>query len=209
MEKRIAICPGSFDPITKGHLDIIRRAANLFDEVIVLIMVNYTKTNTAFTAAERVEMARRVTADIPNVRVDYYAGLLADYARQQGACTLVKGLRAVTDFEYEFQMALTNKKLYPNLETLFLTTDIQYMYLSSSVVRQVASFGGDISEFVCPELLEDIQKRLAPASGRRWAKSENKKEPCGPSGTPRGSFSYSYKNHKLCLWTRRARALKR
>ena len=122
---RIAICPGSFDPITKGHLDIIRRAANLFDEVIILIMVNYTKTNTAFTAAERVEMARRVTADIPNVRVDYYAGLLADYARQQGACTLVKGLRAVTDFEYEFQMALTNKKLYPNLETLFLTTDIQ------------------------------------------------------------------------------------
>ena len=165
MEKRIAICPGSFDPITKGHLDIIRRAANLFDEVIVLIMVNYTKTNTAFTAAERVEMARRVTADIPNVRVDYYAGLLADYARQQGACTLVKGLRAVTDFEYEFQMALTNKKLYPNLETLFLTTDIQYMYLSSSVVRQVASFGGDISEFVCPEGLEDIQKRLAPAPG--------------------------------------------
>ena len=124
MEKRIAICPGSFDPITKGHLDIIRRAANLFDEVIVLIMVNYTKTNTAFTAAERVEMARRVTADIPNVRVDYYAGLLADYARQQGACTLVKGLRAVTDFEYEFQMALTNKKLYPNLETLFLTLSL-------------------------------------------------------------------------------------
>ena len=165
MEKRIAICPGSFDPITKGHLDIIRRAATLFDEVIVLITVNYTKANTAFTAAERVEMARRVTADIPNVRVDYYAGLLADYARQQGACTLVKGLRAVTDFEYEFQMALTNKKLYPNLETLFLTTDIQYMYLSSSVVRQVASFGGDISEFVCPELLEDIQKRLAPAPG--------------------------------------------
>ena len=156
MEKRIAICPGSFDPITKGHLDIIRRAANLFDEVIVLIMVNYTKTNTAFTPEERVEMARRVTADIPNVRVDYYAGLLADYARKQGACTLVKGLRAVTDFEYEFQMALTNKKLCPNLETLFLTTDIQYMYLSSSVVRQVASFGGDISEFVCPELLEDI-----------------------------------------------------
>ena len=160
MEKRIAICPGSFDPLTKGHLDIIRRAANLFDEVIVLIMVNYTKTNTAFTAAERVEMARRVTADIPNVRVDYYAGLLADYARQQGACTLVKGLRAVTDFEYEFQMALTNKKLYPNLETLFLTTDIQYMYLSSSVVRQVASFGGDVTDFLPDGICKDIVERL-------------------------------------------------
>ena len=134
MEKRIAICPGSFDPITKGHLDIIRRAANLFDEVIVLIMVNYTKTNTAFTAAERVEMARRVTADIPNVRVDYYAGLLADYARQQGACTLVKGLRAVTDFEYEFQMALTNKKLYPNLETLF---PVSYTHLTLPTNREV------------------------------------------------------------------------
>ena len=162
MQKRIAICPGSFDPITKGHLDIIRRAAGLFDEVVVLIMVNYTKAATAFTAEERVDMARRVTRGIPNVRVDFYAGLLAEYAREAGACTLVKGLRAVTDFEYEFQMALTNKKLYPKLETLFLTTDIQHMYLSSSVVRQVASFGGDISEFVCPEVLQDIVARLAP-----------------------------------------------
>ena len=166
MPNRIAICPGSFDPITKGHVAIIRRAAGLFDEVIVLIMVNYTKANTAFSAAERVDMARRVTGGIPNVRVDFYAGLLADYARQQGACTLVKGLRAVTDFEYEFQMALTNKKLYPSLETLFMTTDIQHMYLSSSVVRQVASFGGDISEFVCPEILPDIVARLAPKPGQ-------------------------------------------
>lgn len=166
MPKRIAICPGSFDPITKGHLDIIQRAAGLFDEVIVLIMVNYTKANTVFNAEERVDMARRVTRGIPNVRVDFYAGLLADYARQQGACSLVKGLRAVTDFEYEFQMALTNKKLYPSLETLFLTTDIQHMYLSSSVVRQVASFGGDISEFVCPEVLPDIQARLCPKPGQ-------------------------------------------
>ena len=165
MEKRIAICPGSFDPITKGHLDIIRRAANLFDEVIVLIMVNYTKTNTAFTAAERVEMARRVTADIPNVRVDYYAGLLADYARQQGACTLVKGLRAVTDFEYEFQMALTNKMLLPYAETVFLTTSAQNMYLSSSIVKQVAQFGGDISEFVPRRLHKRIKERLGPRQG--------------------------------------------
>ena len=113
MEKRIAICPGSFDPITKGHLDIIRRASSLFDEVIVLILVNYAKSNTAFTPAERVELARRVTKDMPNVRVDFFGGLLADYASHVGACTLIKGLRAVSDFEYEFQMALTNKKLCP------------------------------------------------------------------------------------------------
>ena len=162
MEKRIAICPGSFDPITRGHLDIVERAASLFDEVIVLVMVNYSKTNTAFTGEERVEMARKVTAHLPNVTVDFYGGLLADYAREKGACTLVKGLRAVTDFEYEFQMALTNKKLYPKLETMFMATGVQYMYLSSSVVRQVASFGGDISEFVCPQILDEIVERLAP-----------------------------------------------
>ena len=160
MKKRIALCPGSFDPITKGHLDIIRRAAGLFDEVVVLIMVNFSKTNTTFTVDERVEMAQRVTRDLPNVRVDSYGGLLADYARSVGACAAVKGLRAVSDFEYEFQMALTNKKLYPELETLFLTTDIEYMYLSSSIVRQVAAFGGDISEFVCPEVRDEIIARL-------------------------------------------------
>lgn len=160
MNKRIAICPGSFDPITKGHLDIIQRSAKLFDEVIVLILVNPEKTATVFSAAERVEMARRVTAHLPNVRVDSDQCLLADYARRVGACTIVKGLRAVSDFEYEFQMALTNKKLNPELETLFLTTDIQYMYLSSSVVRQVASFGGDISEFVCPEICAAVAARL-------------------------------------------------
>lgn len=160
MEKRIAICPGSFDPITKGHLDIIQRASRLFDQVIVLIMVNPSKSSTAFTGEERVELARRVTKDLPNVTVDFYSGLLADYASKVGACTLIKGLRAVSDFEYEFQMALTNKKLCPTLETMFMTTDIRYMYLSSSMVREVARFGGDISEFVCPEILHDIQQRL-------------------------------------------------
>ena len=160
MQKRIAICPGSFDPITKGHLDIIRRAAGLFDEVVVLIMVNYTKAATAFTAEERVDMARRVTRGIPNVRVDFYAGLLADYAREAGACTLVKGLRAVTDFEYEFQMALTNKKLNPELETMFVITDPEYMYLSSSMVRQVASFGGDVTDFLPDGICKDIVERL-------------------------------------------------
>lgn len=161
MKKRIAICPGSFDPITKGHLNIIQRASQLFDEVIVLVMVNSSKSSTAFTGEERVELARRVTKDLPNVTVDYFSGLLAEYASKVEACTLIKGLRAVSDFEYEFQMALTNKKLCPTLETMFMTTDLQYMYLSSSMVREVARFGGDISEFVCPEILPDIQQRLS------------------------------------------------
>ena len=159
-KQRIALCPGSFDPITNGHLDIIRRAASLFDEVIVLVMINFSKTTTAFSVEERVDMARRATAEFPNVRVDSYDGLLADYARRVHACTVVKGLRAVSDFEYEFQMALTNKKLYPELETLFLTTGLQYMYISSSIVRQVAALGGDISEFVCPEIQQEILQRL-------------------------------------------------
>ena len=159
-KQRIALCPGSFDPITNGHLDIIRRAASLFDEVIVLVMINFSKTTTAFSVEERVDMARRATAEFPNVRVDSYDGLLADYARRVHACTVVKGLRAGSDFEYEFQMALTNKKLYPELETLFLTTGLQYMYLSSSIVRQVAALGGDISEFVCPEIQQEILQRL-------------------------------------------------
>ena len=106
-------------------------------------------------------MASRLTADLPNVRVEFFDGLLADYARKIGPCAVVKGLRAVSDFEYEFQMALTNKKLCPSMETMFMTTAIEYMYLSSSMVRQVASFGGDISAFVCPELAQEIQDRLA------------------------------------------------
>ena len=160
MNKRIAICPGSFDPVTKGHLDIIRRAASLFDEVIVLVSINPAKADTTFPVDERTDLVRRVTKSLPNVRVDSDSGLLADYARRAGACALVKGLRAVSDFEYEFQMALTNKKLYPELETLFLTTNLEHMYLSSSIVRQVAAFGGDISDFICPEILDDVRRRL-------------------------------------------------
>ena len=156
----IAICPGSFDPVTKGHLDIIRRAASLFDEVIVLVSINPAKADTTFSVDERTDLVRRVTKSLPNVRVDSDSGLLADYARRAGACALVKGLRAVSDFEYEFQMALTNKKLYPELETLFLTTNLEHMYLSSSIVRQVAAFGGDISDFICPEILDDVRRRL-------------------------------------------------
>ena len=158
--KRLALCPGSFDPITVGHLDIIRRAAGLFDEVVVLTLVNPDK-HCAFTIEERVDLIRRAVVDIPNVRVDTFGGLLADYAKEHKACAIVKGLRAVSDFEYEFQMALVNTKLTPETETVFLTTNLEHMYLSSSVVKQIASFGGDIDEFVPPQIAEDIKKRFA------------------------------------------------
>lgn len=154
----IAICRGSFDPVTNGHLDIIHRASRLFEKVIVLVIINPDKTP-LFTSEERVEMIRR-SIDLPNVEVDSYRGLLADYVKRSGATVIVKGLRAVTDFEYEFQMALINKKLAPFAETMFLTTDASNMYLSSSVVRQVGSFGGDISPFVPEQIREQIAGRL-------------------------------------------------
>ncbi len=157
---RIAVCPGSFDPVTLGHLDIITRASTLFDEVIVLVTVNAMKSNFSFTLDERKNMIRSVTKNIPNVRVESFDGLLADYVKQVGAIAIVKGLRAVSDFEYEFQMALANKKLYDGAETVFLTTAAENMYLSSSVVKQIAGFGGDISHFVPEQILEDIKKRL-------------------------------------------------
>ena len=150
---KIAICPGSFDPITKGHIDIIERTCKLFDKVYAVVMVNPTKVPT-FSTEERMELIKACTKHLDNVEVECYAGLIADYAKQKGACTLVKGLRAVTDFEYEFQQALTNKKLNPNLETLFMVTNQEYMYLSSTIVRQIANFGGDISQFV-PEEIKD------------------------------------------------------
>ena len=161
MSKRIAVCPGSFDCITLGHLDIITRAAAMFDEVIVVAMINHQKTYT-FTPQERIDMIKKSTADIKNVRVDMYDGLLADYAANNGASAIIKGLRAMSDFEYEFQMALTNKKLNPEVETLFLTTSAQNMYLSSSMVKQIAIMGGDISDFVPPVILNDILKKLSP-----------------------------------------------
>ena len=147
---RIAICPGSFDPVTKGHLNIIERSAKLFDAVTVLVMVNPNKTP-SFTAQERADFLRRVTGHIPNVKVDVYTGLLAEYAHNVGACTIIKGLRAVT---------LTNKKLNPELETMFVITDPEYMYLSSSMVRQVASFGGDVTDFLPDGICKDIVERL-------------------------------------------------
>ena len=158
--RRIAVCPGSCDPVTLGHLDIITRASKLFDKVIVLISRNAGKAQPSFTATERMLMIEAVTQDLDNVVIDILDGLLADYVRNVGAVAIVKGLRAVSDFEYEFQMALANKKLYANAETVFLTTAAENMYLSSSVVKQIAYFGGDISHFVPNEILDDIQSRL-------------------------------------------------
>ena len=156
----IAVCPGSFDPVTKGHLDIIQRASKMFDKVIVLVIVNPDKHPT-FTTEERVEMLR-ASVNIDNVTADSYCGVSADYVRKVVATVIVKGLRATTDFEYEFQMALTNKKLAPFAETIFLITAAHNMYLSSSVVRQVGSFGGDISGFVPEQVREKIAGRLCP-----------------------------------------------
>lgn len=157
---RIAVCPGSFDPVTLGHVDIITRASGLFDQVIVLVSVNMLKTAYSFTLEERKQMVQRVTSHLPNVTVESNGGLLADYVKKVGAIAIVKGLRAVSDFENEFQMALANKKLYDGAETVFLTTAAENMYLSSSVVKQIANFGGDISHFVPLCILEDIKKRL-------------------------------------------------
>lgn len=159
MQNMTAICPGSFDPVTVGHLDIIRRAAAMFDNVIVVVMTNAAK-HPSFTAEERMQMIAEATADLGNVTVDQYDGLLADYAAMRGAGAVVKGLRAMSDFEYEFQMALTNKKLNPNFETVFLTTSAENMYLSSSMVKEIARMGGDIRDFVPDVIHDSIVKRL-------------------------------------------------
>ncbi|MBR1764535.1 MAG: pantetheine-phosphate adenylyltransferase [Ruminococcus sp.] len=157
---RIAVCPGSFDPVTNGHLDIIRRAAGLFDKVIVLVSFNPNKQSASFSIAERVEMILAVTKDLTNVVVDCHDGLLADYLERTGACAIVKGLRAVSDFEYEFQQALANKKLCPRAETVFLTTSTENMYLSSSMAKEIARLGGDISDFVPPQIRSAIIERM-------------------------------------------------
>ncbi len=159
MDRITAVCPGSFDPVTVGHLDIIKRAAGMFTKVIVVVMTNSSK-HPSFNAVERMEMIRAVTADIPNVVVDCYDGLLADYAKAVSATAIVKGLRAMSDFEYEFQMALTNKKLNPEVETVFLTTKAENMYLSSSMVKEIGRMGGDISDFVPEAIHGTILKRI-------------------------------------------------
>ena len=158
-EKRIAICPGSFDPITLGHLNIIRRSAKIFDEVVVCVMLNATKTSPMFTIDERVGMVKRAVARYPNVRVDTAGMLLAEYARQYENAVIVKGLRAASDFDYEFQMNLINKKINPELETMFLTASEKYTFLSSSVVREMATYGADLTGLVPSELIPEIEEK--------------------------------------------------
>lgn len=156
---RTVICPGSFDPVTLGHVDIITRAAGMFDHVIVAVLNNLAKTP-SFSTDERISLLQRGLAGVNNIEIVCFEGLLADYAKQRNAIALVKGLRAVSDFEYEFQMSLTNKKLNPDLETVFLTSSSEYMYLSSSIVKQVASLGGDITNFVPACIHDEIKQRL-------------------------------------------------
>ena len=156
---KIAIYPGSFDPVTSGHLNIIQRAAKIFDKLIVCVMVNAGK-NPMFTLEERVDLIRRVTTNLANVEVDSSNELLADYAKKRGSCVIVKGLRAGSDFENEFQMALINHKINPELDTMFLTAESQYMYLSSSTVKELGSYGVDLSDFLPAEIIPDFQERI-------------------------------------------------
>lgn len=154
-----AIYPGSFDPVTIGHLNIIRRASEIFDKLTVCVMVNAGK-NPMFSLEERVELIKRVTSDLPNVEVDFSGELLAEYARKKGKCVIVKGLRAGSDFESEFQMAMINHKLNPDLDTMFLTAEHQYTYLSSSMVKELGRYGADLSDFLPSEIIPDFQRKI-------------------------------------------------
>lgn len=155
----IAICPGSFDPITLGHLNIVRRSSRIFDRVIVCIMHNAMKPNPMFTVEEKLDMVIRAVERYPNVTVDCSSGLLAEYAKQYEGAVIVKGLRAASDFEYEFQMNLINKKINPALETMFLTASEKYTFLSSSIVREMAYYGADLTGLVPNEIIPDIQRK--------------------------------------------------
>ncbi|MDW8106782.1 MAG: pantetheine-phosphate adenylyltransferase [Armatimonadota bacterium] len=158
---RRAVYPGSFDPPTMGHLDIIQRAARLFDELVVAIAVNAQK-QPLFSLEERLQMLQECCADLPNVRVATLEGLLARFAQQIGACAIVRGLRAVSDFEYEFQMATMNRQLAPEVDTCFLMTHQQYAFLSSSIVKEVARLGGSVDGLVPPNVARRLAERLRP-----------------------------------------------
>lgn len=157
---KIAIYPGSFDPVTSGHLNIMQRAAKIFDKLIVCVMVNSAKSP-MFSREERVELVRSVVKGLPNVEVDASDELLAEYARRKGSCVIIKGLRAGSDFENEFQMALINHKINPNLDTMFLTAESQYMYLSSSTVKELGSYDVDLSDFLPEQIIPVFKQRIA------------------------------------------------
>lgn len=156
---RIAVCPGSFDPITNGHLDIIKRAAKIYDKVIVGVLNNSAK-NPVFTAEERREMINTVIKDIPNAEVEIFSGLMVDFAKNKGAAVIVKGLRTVADFEYELQMALLNKALDPDFETVFMMTDTKFSYISSSMVKEVAKYNGELDGLVPSPIIDIIKRRF-------------------------------------------------
>ena len=160
-----AIYPGSFDPVTKGHLDIIKRAAAQFDHLIVCVMVNSEKKG-MFTHEERVRFLKTVTADLPNVEIDASPMLLAEYAREKKASCVVKGLRALSDFEKEFQMAMINRKLNPGLETMFLSARQNYTYLSSSITKELAAYHVPLNDFVPDEIVDEVQMRMQAQLGR-------------------------------------------
>jgi pantetheine-phosphate adenylyltransferase len=157
---RRAIYPGSFDPVTNGHLDVLRRASMLFDEIVVAVAVNEQKTG-LFQIEERVELLRNATRDLANVRVAHFQGLLVEFARKEGACAVIRGLRAVSDFEFEFQMALMNRRLASEIETIFLTPKEEFTYLSSRLVKEVARLGGAIEDFVPPTVAQALAARFS------------------------------------------------
>ncbi len=160
-ERRAALFPASFDPVTNGHLDLVKRARDVFDEVIVAVATNLEKSG-LFSVEERLEMLRTVLAGEPKVRVVSFDGLLVDYARKVGARVLIRGLRAVVDFEYEFEMALMNKHLHPDIETLFMMTSQQYFYVSASRVKELVRFGGNVEDFVPPIVAKKLVEKLRP-----------------------------------------------
>ena len=161
MTRRVAVYPASFDPITNGHLDLIERASHLFDELIVAVATNVNK-NPLFTVEERLAMIRDAVEESPSLRIDTMDGLLVDYAREHGAKVVIRGLRALADFEYEFEMAMMNAHLYPDIETVFLMTSAKWFYVSSSRLREIVKFGADVSEFVPKLVCEKLTRKLGP-----------------------------------------------
>jgi pantetheine-phosphate adenylyltransferase len=161
-ERRVAVYPASFDPITNGHLDLIDRAARLFDEVVVAVAVNIDKSGGTLTLDERIELVREATSHMPNVRIDVISGLLVEYLRGINAHIVIRGLRALADFEYEFEMALMNHHMFPELETVFLMTSERWFYVSASRMRELVRFGADVSEFVPASVAKKLKEKLVP-----------------------------------------------